>query len=145
MVLKPKRAFQPFFQFNTFFQFFCSKAISSGLNRISLPEISFQALIRPHIEKTGVSDSIPNSISILLLEKLSTIKISCPKSERCNAVGQPQKPPPPKTIILITPSTLKNTVPLPHSITINSCIFTTTHTAPYKPPFLSKTSFSYSG
>ena len=46
----------------------------------------------------GVKESHPSSISILRRDKLSTITTSCPWSDKCNDVGQPQNPSPPKTI-----------------------------------------------
>ena len=44
-----------------------------------------------------MSDCAPSSTSILRRERLSMITTSWPASERCSAVGQPQKPSPPST------------------------------------------------
>ena len=46
----------------------------------------------------GVKLSHPNSVSIFLLLKLSTITTSCPWSLKYKEVGQPQNPSPPRTM-----------------------------------------------
>jgi predicted RNA-binding Zn-ribbon protein involved in translation (DUF1610 family) len=44
--------------------------------------------------------TVPSSTSILRRDRLSTMATSYPTAERCNVVGQPQKPSPPRTRIV---------------------------------------------
>ncbi len=46
---------------------------------------------RSWIESIGVSDCTPSSVSIQRRDKLSTIWISCPRSDRCRQVGTANK------------------------------------------------------
>src|ERR671921_787623 len=64
---------------------------------IWLPVSSSQTPRRSPMGRIGVRDSHSNSMSILRLERLSTIATSYPCAERCSEVGQPQKPSPPST------------------------------------------------
>ena len=57
-------------------------------------------------EEMGVSEEQPSSTSILRRERLSTMTTSCPWSDRCSAVGQPQKPSPPSTKTFFLPPSL---------------------------------------
>ena len=49
--------------------------------------------------RIGVRDDASSSLSMLRRERLSTIVISWSRADRCNAVGHPQKPSPPRTRI----------------------------------------------
>src|ERR1700728_2274271 len=53
--------------------------------------------MRWSIGRIGVSVDAPSSVSMLRRDRLSTIAISWPRAERCNAEGQPQKPSPPRS------------------------------------------------
>ena len=64
---------------------------------MSRPETSRQARIRSPIGRIGVSDSTSRSTSIFRRLRLSTMVTSWPRSDRYRAVGQPQKPSPPRT------------------------------------------------
>src|SRR6201986_5184182 len=62
---------------------------------MSRPVSSRQVASRVPNGWIGVSDSASNSTSALRRARLSTIATSWPQADRCNDVGQPQKPSPP--------------------------------------------------
>src|SRR3984893_4888809 len=83
--------------------------MTDGGEQDTLPVTSFQARIRSPIGRIGVSDDASSSLSMLRRDKLSTITTSWCRAERYNAVGQPQKPSPPRTRIF-------NNLPPPTSL-----------------------------
>ena len=82
---------------------------SAGNARWSCPLTSRQAAMRSSSGAIGVSDWTPSSASISRRERLSTMPISSPWADRCSAVGQPQKPSPPRMSTRMTASPRRQT------------------------------------
>src|ERR1700730_11268501 len=85
--------------------------MTDGGEQDTLPFTSSQARIRSPIGRIGVSDDASSSLSMLRRDKLSTITTSWSRAERCNAVGQPQNPSPPRIRIF---NNLPSSNALPH-------------------------------
>ena len=80
-----------------------SFATSRLTKSIVLPVSSFHAAMRTSGWAMGVSESHPSSVSMSRRLRLSTMVTAWPLSDRWTAVGQPQKPSPPRTRIFLAP------------------------------------------